>query len=151
MINPYLKQYQKNEVETATPEKILILLYDGAIQFLNKAKFAIRQKNVQEIYNNIIGCENIILEFMDTLNRDANPELADNLLMLYKYFYDTLVKANIDHDIDKVQEILNHLVDLRATWQKAINIANAEKLAKQQENFDETLDSSASANDHNWV
>jgi len=39
-MNPYLKQYQKNEVETASPEKILILLYDGAIQFLNKAKIA---------------------------------------------------------------------------------------------------------------
>ena len=37
-MNPYLKQYQKNEVETASPEKILILLYDGAIQFLNKEK-----------------------------------------------------------------------------------------------------------------
>ena len=39
-VNPYLKQYQKNEVETATPEKLLILLYDGAIQFLNKAKIS---------------------------------------------------------------------------------------------------------------
>ena len=44
-MNPYLKQYQRTEVETATPEKVLILLYDGAIQFLNKAIIAIDEKS----------------------------------------------------------------------------------------------------------
>ena len=37
-MNPYLKQYQTSQIQTASPEKILIMLYDGAIQFLNKAK-----------------------------------------------------------------------------------------------------------------
>ena len=63
-MNQYLKQYQKNEVETASPEKILILLYDAAIQFLNKAKIAMHEKNIPEIHNNLMSCENIILEFI---------------------------------------------------------------------------------------
>ena len=64
----YFQFLKRNEVETATPEKILILLYDGAIQFLNKAKIAMEQKNIPEIHNNIIGCENIILEFINTVD-----------------------------------------------------------------------------------
>ena len=66
--NPYLKQYQQTQVETATPEKILILLYDGAIQFLNKAKIALAENDIEKIHNNLVGCQNIILEFMGSLN-----------------------------------------------------------------------------------
>lgn len=126
-LNPYLKQYQKSHVETATPEKILILLYDGAIQFLNKANIALEQKNYVDLYNNIVGCENIILEFMGTLNMEIGGELAVNLYRLYEYLYNTLVSANINKDGAKINEVLRHLKSLRETWQKAIAIANSEK------------------------
>ena len=39
--NKYIKQYQTNNITTATPEKLMIMLFDGAIQFLQKAKNAI--------------------------------------------------------------------------------------------------------------
>ena len=98
-MNPYLKQYQKNEVETASPEKILILLYDGAIQFLNKAKIAMEQKNIPEIHNNIIGCENIILEFINTVDEENGGDFAVRIKALYQYFYNTLVQANMKKDV----------------------------------------------------
>ncbi|MGN1153400.1 MAG: flagellar export chaperone FliS [Candidatus Gastranaerophilaceae bacterium] len=126
-MNPYLKQYQKNEVETATPEKILILLYDGAIQFLNKAKIAMQEKNIPEIHNNIIGCENIIQEFINTLDMENGGDFAVRIKALYQYFYNTLVQANLKKDESKVDEVLRHLVDLRATWKQAIAIANSQK------------------------
>lgn len=124
--NPYLKQYQKTHVETATPEKILILLYDGAIQFLNKAKIALGQKNIEETHNNILGCEKIILEFMNTLDMEANPELGQKLYALYEFLYNTLVDANIQQDEKKVDLVLEHLKSLRSTWQEAIDMANKE-------------------------
>ena len=126
-MNPYLKQYQKNEVETASPEKILILLYDGAIQFLNKAKIAMEQKNIPEIHNNIMGCENIISEFIETIDLENGGEFAVRLKALYQYFYNTLVMANIKKDESKIDEVLRHLVDLRATWKQAIAIANSQR------------------------
>ncbi|MBR1942533.1 flagellar export chaperone FliS [bacterium] len=126
-MNPYLKQYQKNEVETASPEKILILLYDGAIQFLNKAKIAMEQKNIPEIHNNIIGCENIILEFINTVDEENGGDFAVRIKALYQYFYNTLVQANLKKDVTKIDEVLRHLVELRATWKQAIAIANSQK------------------------
>ncbi len=128
-MNPYLKQYQKNEVETATPEKILILLYDGAIQFLNKAKIAMEQKNIPEIHNNIIGAENIILEFINTVDEENGGDFAIRIKALYEYFYNTLVQANLKKDVTKIDEVLRHLVDLRATWKQAIAMVNSQKVA----------------------
>lgn len=137
-MNQYVKQYQKNEVETATPEKILILLYDGAIQFLNKAKIAMEQKNIPEIHNNIIGCENIILEFINTVDVENGGDFALRIKALYEYFYNTLVQANLKKDVTKVDEILKHLIELRATWKQAIAIANSQKepVASQASEFE---------------
>lgn len=134
-MNVYLKQYQKNEVETASPEKILILLYDGAINFLNKAKVAMEEGNIEQTHNNILACEKIILEFMNTLDMDQGKELAENLYRLYEYLYNTLVEANLKRDRKKLMEVLNHLKELRITWQRAITISNAEK----QKNVTSTL------------
>ena len=128
-MNQYLKQYQKNEVETASPEKILILLYDGAIQFLNKAKIAMDQKNIPEIHNNLIGCENIILEFINTVDVENGGDFAVRIKALYEYFYNTLVQANMKKDVTKIDEVLRHLVELRATWKQAIAMANSQKEA----------------------
>lgn len=146
-MNPYVKQYQKNQIETATPEQVLILLYDGAILYLNKAKVALEQKDYEQWNKNLLGGERIILEFMDTLDMENGGELAKNLYRLYEYFYNTLVQANLNKNTQKVDEILKHLKGLRETWQKAIAIANAEKkadLIDDPDNIDESDDTNDS-------
>lgn len=125
--NPYVNQYRKNEIETATPGKVLILLYDGAIQFLSKARMAIEQGDTEKVTPNIFSCQKIILEFMNTLDMENGGSLAENLYNLYEYFYRTLVDAGFNHDLKKIDEVLRHLKSLRETWQKAIAIANTEK------------------------
>lgn len=125
--NTYMKEYKKNQIETATPEQILILLYDGAIQYLNKAKIAIEQEDNDQAHNSIFACQNIILEFMNTLDMERGGDVAANLYRLYQYFYNTLVSASVSHNIAKIDEVLKHLKSLRETWQKAIEIAKAER------------------------
>ncbi|EKE02025.1 MAG: Flagellar protein FliS [uncultured bacterium] len=132
-MNPYLKQYQQTEVQTASPEKLLIMLYDGAIQFLNKAKTGIANKNIEEIHNNIIGAQKIISEFMNTLDMEVGGEVAQNLYNLYEYLHYRLVQANIKKDNDMVDEVLTHLKDLKQTWEEAIRIAAREKSMAEEE------------------
>ena len=121
-MNPYLKQYQRTEVETATPEKVLILLYDGAIQFLNKAIIAIDEKNHPETYNNLVGAERIILEFMNTLDFEQGGDFAVRLNALYQYFYNRLVEANMKKDIEILEEVLKHLRTMRDTWKEVMRL-----------------------------
>lgn len=135
-MNPYLKQYKKNQIETATPEQILILLYDGAIQYLNRAKVALENEDNEQFHSNILGCEKIIMEFMNTLNMEIGGNLAENLYSLYDYLYKTLIKTGLNRKVEGIDEVLKHLTGLRETWQKAIEISNSEKTAQLQENED---------------
>lgn len=150
-MNPYLKEYKKNQVETATPEQILILLYDGAIQYLNKAAICIEEKNSSELQTNLFACEKIIIEFMNTLDMELGGDVARNLYRLYEYFYRTLISVGITQNMDKLQEVLRHLKNLRDTWQKAIIIANAEKDAKLKDELskDNKVDSVSLSSDEN--
>lgn len=126
-MNQYVKQYQKTTVETASNEKILIMLYDGAIQFLNKAKIALNEKNYEQSHNNLMGAQRILEEFINTIDKEPNPELANNLINLYEYFIARLVQANIKHEIDPIDEVLKFLKDLKSTWEQAISIAQKER------------------------
>lgn len=126
-MNQYVKQYQKTTVETASNEKILIMLYDGAIQFLNKAKIALSEKNYEQSHNNLMGAQRILEEFINTIDKEPNPELANNLINLYEYFITRLVQANIKHEIGPVDEVLKFLKDLKSTWEQAISIAQKER------------------------
>ncbi len=125
-MNPYLKQYQQSQIQTASPEKILIMLYDGAIQFLNKALKAMEEGNIQESHNNNVSAQNIIIEFMNTLDMDIGGDVAKNLYSLYEYLHHKLVYANINKDSDAVKEVLLHLKELKQTWEEAIKIAQKE-------------------------
>lgn len=115
-MNPYLK----NQIETSSPEQILILLYDGAIKFLNQAKIGIQNKDIELTHNNLIKAQNIISELRDTLDMEIGGELANNLYSLYNYFNRRLVQANIKKEIEPLDEVLEHLKGLRDTWKQAI-------------------------------
>jgi len=140
-MNPYLKQYQTSQVQTASPEKILIMLYDGAIQFLNKAKKELENKNIQEVHNNIIGAQKIIAEFMNTLDMEIGGETAVNLYNLYDYLHFRLVQANIKKDVQMIDEVLVHLKDLKSTWEEAIKIAQRETASVDIRDDDDDEDS----------
>ncbi len=128
-MNPYLK----NQIETSSPEQILILLYDGAIKFLNQAKIGIQNKDIELTHNNLIKAQNIISELRDTLDMEIGGELANNLFALYNYFNRRLVQANIKKEIEPVDEVLEHLRGLRDTWKQAIiKKREEEKLSSQE-------------------
>ena len=134
-MNPYLNQYKQNSVLTASPETILIMLYDGAINFLLRAKIAIEEKNIEQTHTYITKTQKIIREFMDTLDMDTGGDMAQNLYRLYDYLHYRLVQANIKKDTEMIDEVLGHLRSLKQTWEEAIKIASREEKADySQEN-----------------
>lgn len=119
-MNQYVKQYQKTHIQTASQEAILIMLHDAAIQFMNKAKIAIEQKNIQEAHNNLIRTQDIFNEFLNTLNPEPNPDLAKHLTILYRYLISQLVQANIKQITEPIDVVLGYTKDLKQTWEQAI-------------------------------
>ncbi len=116
--------YKKASVETVSSEKLLIMLFDGAIRFLGNAEIAIDEKNIEHAHNQIVKTEDIIVELMSTL--DMQYEISSSLYTLYEYMYRRLIEANIGKDRAIVGEVKSFLAQMRDTWAEAIEIIKTE-------------------------
>ena len=135
--NKYIKQYQTSNITTATPEKLMILLFDGAIQFLQKAKTAIHENNYKERATNIDGARKIIRELMRTIDLENGNDVSKQLFKLYNRMAMNLIKANVQRNCEKIDEVIEDLSNIRWGFQKAIEIQSGvttvEDVMKEQE------------------
>lgn len=137
--NKYIKQYQASNINTATPEKLMIMLFDGAIQFLQKAKVAIAENNLKERSQNIDGARKIIRELMRTIDLENGNDVSKSLFKLYNRMAMNLIKANIQRNVEKLDEVIEDLTNIRWGFQKAIEIQSGvvtveEAMQEQQMN-----------------
>ena len=155
-VNPYskyIKQYQTSNITTATPEKLMILLLDGAMQFLLKAKNAIIENNYKERSENIDGARKIIREFMRTIDLENGNDVSKQLFKLYNRMAMNLIKANVQRNSDKIDEVITDLTNIRWGFQKAIEIQNGittiEDALNEQNIQDSQITSSNAEGDNN--
>jgi len=118
----YIKQYQTSNITTATPEKLMIMLFDGAIQFLQKAKTAIEEKKLQERSVNIESARKIVRELMRTIDLENGNDVSKALFRLYNKMAMKLIKANVSKNTQLIDEVLEDLTNIRWGFQKAIEI-----------------------------
>ena len=114
--------YQQNSVQTASPAKLTLMLYDGAIKFCNIALEGIEEGNIEKASNNIIKAEKIIVEFRATL--DMKYPVAKEFDVVYDYVYRRLVEANMKKDKEILQEALGHIKTMRDTWKEVMRANN---------------------------
>ncbi len=114
------KIYETNGVKTASPKKLLVMLYEGAIKFCRLAEMAINENNIERRNENLKRAQDIITELQVTLNHDAG-EIAEKLEMLYSYMNSELVLANINNDVMKVTFVRSMLDELKEAW-NSINL-----------------------------
>ena len=126
-MNGYTNQYLANTVLSASPEQLMLLLYDGAGRFLAQAIQAIRDGQIEQRTHGINRASAIVAEFAATLDRSQAPALADDLSALYGYMLRRMMQANLKNDAEPLVEVKGLLADLRATWAEAIEINRAEK------------------------
>ncbi|MGB4459117.1 MAG: flagellar export chaperone FliS, partial [Defluviitoga tunisiensis] len=109
-----------NSVKTASPTKLVELLYKNSIERLEKAVKAIEKNNLIEANHEIIRVEEIILELNVSLNIEKGGEVAKNLRLLYNYIYEQLIQANLKKDIDTLTEVKSLIKDLYETWREVV-------------------------------
>ena len=120
----YIKQYQTSNITTATPEKLMIMMFDGALQFLQKAKTAIEEKNFQERSQNIDGARKILRELMRTIDLENGNDVSKSLFKLYNRMVMKLIKANVQRNAGLIDEVVEDIMNIRWGFQKAIDIQN---------------------------
>lgn len=129
-MNAYLNQYKNNQIFSASPEQIMIMLYDGAIRFLTQAMQGIEDGNIELKNHGIQKAMAIVMEFRNTLDHNIGGKIAADLDSLYDYMIREMIQANINLDRSKLEAVHTMLSDLRDTWKEAIVIARSESQAK---------------------
>lgn len=122
--NPYAK-IKENSINTATPEDLTLMLYNGAIKFANQALIALEKKDYYSANKFMQKTKDIIREFQLTLNMDY--EISHQLYSSYDYMHIRLTEANIKKDTEILNEVLDYLRSFRDTWKEAIKIARTGK------------------------
>lgn len=115
-------RYRQAHIETATPERLIVMLYDGAVKYLNFALQTLNQDDREGVHRNLLKAQAIILELMAVLDMDLGGELAVNLHNLYDYMYRQLVQANLEQQPQKIEEVLKLLAPLRSAWDEAADM-----------------------------
>ncbi|RHW33312.1 flagellar export chaperone FliS [Neobacillus notoginsengisoli] len=123
MLNPN-EVYQRNQVTTARPEELTLMLYNGGIKFLYQAKAAIGKNDFSKANTLIIRTQDILSELMVTMNMDY--EISNSLLTLYDYMKRRLIEANITKDPEILTEIEGMLKEIRTAWSEAMKAAKTQ-------------------------
>lgn len=113
------EKYLQVQVQTATPEMLITMLYDGMIRFLRQAKASLTGRKMPEANYFILRAENIVAELNSSLDMSREP-VAGSLRNLYEYMLRRLVEANVKKDIAVLDEVIGMAVDLRETWVEAV-------------------------------
>ena len=110
--NPYLR----NAVMTARPEQLQLMLYDGAIRFASQAREAIEKREIENSFNLLTRAQNIVREMESGLRHEVAPEICGQMASLYRFVFSKLVDANVNKDVQAVDDALKVLRHQRDTW-----------------------------------
>ena len=125
MVNAAAEAYKRQQITTATPEALTLMLYNGCLRFMTEGREAIEKKDYEQANTSLQKAQNIISEFRITLKMEY--DIAKQLLPLYNYVYDRLVEANLKSDVTKIDEAKGIITELRDAWAQAMKKARQEK------------------------
>jgi len=118
-VNAYAKVGLETGVASASPHKLITMLYDGAIVAILNGMTQMKAGNIEEKGKALSKAIQILDNGLRaSLDREAGGEIARNLDALYEYMSSRLLTANLQNDPAILQEVHGLLVDLRDTWQQ---------------------------------
>jgi flagellar protein FliS len=121
------QKYKNTSIQSASKEKLLLMLYEGAIRFIKQAIVAVDKKDIAGRGTNIGRAYDIVNELNNTLNMEAGGDLAKNLEQLYMFITAQLTKANISAERKPLEDALKIMETLHSGWVQAV-----EKLKKEE-------------------
>ncbi|MCQ2002046.1 flagellar export chaperone FliS [Arthrobacter sp. zg-Y108] len=111
-------EYARNAVMSASPARLLTMLYDRLLLDLTRAETAQQQADWAVASENLIHAQAIITELLGTLKTDV-WDGAENLQAIYTYSFSTLVSANVGRNAKLTRECIDLLEPLRVAWHDA--------------------------------
>ncbi|WP_338765787.1 flagellar export chaperone FliS [Massilia sp. METH4] len=118
-VNAYAKVGLETGVAAASPHKLIVMLYDGAIVALINAANHMKAGNIEGKGKAISHAIQIIDNGLKaSLDKEVGGEIARNLDALYEYMSARLLTANLQNQVEILDEVRGLLTDLRETWKQ---------------------------------
>jgi flagellar protein FliS len=133
-INAYKKGSLKQDVASADPHRLTLMLMQGAIDKLAYAKGCMSRDDLKGRSDNISKTTAIFINLRDTLNIKVGGDFAQNLYKLYNYMIDKLTEVNIDNGIAIIDEVISLFGPIRDAWATISEQAKQEAYAMSQQN-----------------
>ncbi len=116
-VNAYSQVVVESGVADADPHKLILMLFEGAIKAVAKARLAMTKGEIAPKCEAIAKAIAIVQEGLQlSLDVKAGGELAENLNGLYEYMIHRLVFANLKNQVEPLDEVGKLLVDLKNAW-----------------------------------
>ncbi len=122
-----LASYDEMNVNTADQGKLILMAYEGTINFIKLAKERLSVNDFAGKSINISNAVAIINELRSRIDIEKGGETAKNLDKLYIFVAMHLTTANLKKDVYKMDEAISILENLHNGWVKIIEIENKKK------------------------
>ncbi|MCC8166331.1 MAG: flagellar export chaperone FliS, partial [Planctomycetes bacterium] len=110
------QQYLRTQIETASKEQLVVMLFDGILRFTEIARKAIEAKQIEDSHHALMRAQAIVMELICTVDKEKGGEIASNLMALHAYAFNCLITANMRKDVTKLDEVQNIYRKLREGW-----------------------------------
>ena len=112
--------YRETQIKTASKGKLIVILYDGLLRFLDIALENIPKKKYDVVNNNILKAQDIITELIMSLNMDAG-DISQKLFSIYTFFNKMLIEGNMKKDPKPITFVRKMAAELRDAWNQIAN------------------------------
>ena len=115
--NKALNSYNQFNVGVERPEKLILMLYEGALRFANIAKKAILEDDIEKKVKYIVKVSNIFVELINSLDY-SQGDIAYYLAGLYTQQLKNLANANAKNDVKYLDETIHVLKEIIEAWKE---------------------------------
>jgi flagellar protein FliS len=145
-VNGYAKIGIETGVLAASPVKLIVMLYDGAIAACHSAIGHMQRRDIEHKSAMLAKAIMIIESGLRlSLDKKAGGEIAESLDALYAYMSSRLASANVRNQPELVQEVIKLLSELKSAWEAidqnkaTAQVLNQVKAAQQNAGIDRSL------------
>ncbi|MEN6565543.1 MAG: flagellar export chaperone FliS [Veillonellales bacterium] len=121
--------YKRQQIMTASPEELTLMLYNGAIRFVTESILAIEKKEIEKAHRANMRAQNIMREFMVTM--DMKQDISKNWLLIDEYILHCLVQGNVGKNKPQLEEARRWLIEFRDAWFQAMKQVRGDNVASK--------------------
>ncbi|CAD5285990.1 Flagellar secretion chaperone FliSB [Alteromonas sp. 38] len=132
-INAYRKGNLKQDIASADPHKLTLMLLQGALDRIAYAKGAMERKDLITKADFISKTSAILMHLRDTLDIEIGGEVAQNMFNLYDYMIQRLNDAHVNNDLKLLDEVSSLLTPIRDAWVQIPETAKQEAFEAQRQ------------------